>query len=990
MRGFGAILLALVLCVISSQANAEKRAALVIGNASYRNVPSLPNPLNDAKEIAALFRAAGFSVVEVRRDLGISEMRRAISDFAEVASDVDVAVIYFAGHGIEVDGLNYIIPVDAKLARDFDIEDETVSVDRLLKSIEPARQLRLVILDACRDNPFLKTMKRSIASRSVGRGLAKVEPAVSDTLIAFAAKAGSTAQDGDGKNSPFTLALLHNIASPGLDLRIAFGRVRDEVLKETNRRQEPFVYGSLGGSVVSIVDAPIIPPPLPTDEIVWNAIKDTGYPAIFEDFAKKFPASQRLAEALSRRDELKKRIADAAARVPPPPTADEIVWNAIRDSSHPAIFEDFVSKFPASAHLTDARVRRDELKKQIADAAARVPPPPTTDEIVWNAIKDANHPAIFEDFVSKFPSSPHLNAARARRDRLAEQIAAAQAPPPPPADEVVWNAIKASHDPAIFEEFASKYSTSRHLTDARQRGDELKKQIEAARPPPPPAADEVVWNAIKASHDPAIFEEFAGKYSTSPYLTDARQRRDELKKQIEATRPPPPPAADEVVWNAIKASHDPAIFEEFAGKYSTSPYLTDARQRRDELKKQIEATRPPPQPAADDIVWNAIKVSRDPAVFEEFMNKYPASPHLAEAGLRRDELKQQLAEAAARVPPPPATDEIVWEAIKDARAPQTFEEFLNKFPESSRQKEAKSRLDELKQSVVASLAPDQPLSDAANQHYRVKDGDIGLKVLSDSDEAALKQKAEFRECDKCPVMTVVPAGSFLMGSDDNGPKRASAKSSRHKVTFAHPFAVGRFAVTFDEWDACVADGGCKGYKPWDNGWGRGNRPVINVSWSDANSYTVWLSERTGKSYRLLSEAEREYVTRAGSQSPYWWGASVSRRQANYDDKASEDKASKGSPGQRTMPVDSFQPNPWGLYQVHGNIWEWVEDCVNEGYAGAPTDGTAWDSGHCERRVLRGGSWVSTASSVESGSRYGVQAEGRVSNVGFRVARTLKD
>src|SRR5665213_2319696 len=288
MRSLGAIILAVVLCGIAGQAHAEKRAALVIGNSSYRNVPSLANPVNDATEVAALFRSAGFSVVNARRDLGIPEMRRAISDFAEVAGDVDVAVIYFAGHGIEVDGANYIIPVDAKLSRDFDIEDETVSVERLLKSIEPARQLRLVILDACRDNPFLKTMKRTVASRSVGRGLAKVEPAVSDTLIAFAAKAGSVALDGDAKNSPFTTALLHNIASPGLDLRIAFGRVRDEVLKATNRKQEPFVYGSLGGSVISIVDAPKVAALLPTDEIVWNAIKDSSYPPIFDNFANTF------------------------------------------------------------------------------------------------------------------------------------------------------------------------------------------------------------------------------------------------------------------------------------------------------------------------------------------------------------------------------------------------------------------------------------------------------------------------------------------------------------------------------------------------------------------------------------------------------------------------------------------------------------------------------------------------------------------------------
>src|SRR3954453_4885159 len=262
MRSLGAIILALVLFGSADQAHAEKRAALVIGNSTYRNVPGLLNPVNDSAEVAALFRSAGFAVVNLRRDLGISDLRRAISDFAEVAGDVDVAVIYFAGHGIDVDGANYVIPVDAKLSRDFDIEDEAVSIDRLLKAIEPARQLRLVILDACRDNPFAKTMKRTVASRSLGRGLARVEPAGANTLIAFAAKGGSTASDGNSKNSPFTAALLKNLAQPGLELGKAFRLVRDQVMDATDNKQEPFVYGSLGGNDVALVAGPAAAPPV--------------------------------------------------------------------------------------------------------------------------------------------------------------------------------------------------------------------------------------------------------------------------------------------------------------------------------------------------------------------------------------------------------------------------------------------------------------------------------------------------------------------------------------------------------------------------------------------------------------------------------------------------------------------------------------------------------------------------------------------------------
>ena len=242
--------------LVSEPAFAEKRVALVLGNSAYQNVAPLANPVNDSARIAATLKDAGFDVVDSRRDLPAAETRRALRDFADRARDADIAVVYYAGHGIEVDGGNYLIPVDARLERDTDIYDEGLSLDRILIAIEPAKKLRLVILDACRDNPFARTMKRTVASRAIGQGLAKVEPTSPNVLIAYSAKAGSTAADGDGKNSPFTAALSHHLTKPGLDVRRAFGFVRDDVLKTTGNKQEPFVYGSLGGEDVPLVPAP--------------------------------------------------------------------------------------------------------------------------------------------------------------------------------------------------------------------------------------------------------------------------------------------------------------------------------------------------------------------------------------------------------------------------------------------------------------------------------------------------------------------------------------------------------------------------------------------------------------------------------------------------------------------------------------------------------------------------------------------------------------
>ena len=245
--------------LVCGPALAEKRVALVLGNSAYQNVAPLSNPVNDSTRIAATLKEAGFDVVDSRRDLSAIDTRRALRDFADRARDADIAVVYYAGHGIEVDGGNYLIPVDAKLERDTDVYDEALSLDRILVAMEPAKKLRLVILDACRDNPFSRTMKRTVASRAIGQGLAKVEPTSPNVLIAYSAKAGSTAADGDGKNSPFTAALSQHLTKPGLDVRRAFGFVRDEVLKTTGNKQEPFVYGSLGGDDVPLVPAPARP-----------------------------------------------------------------------------------------------------------------------------------------------------------------------------------------------------------------------------------------------------------------------------------------------------------------------------------------------------------------------------------------------------------------------------------------------------------------------------------------------------------------------------------------------------------------------------------------------------------------------------------------------------------------------------------------------------------------------------------------------------------
>src|SRR5712672_1048741 len=261
MRWLAAFVTAfLAVCLANQAALAGKRVALVIGNSSYQNVAALTNPANDATAITEMFRKASFDVVESRRDLKYMDMRRALRDFADKARGADIAVIYFAGHGLDVDGTNYAVPVDATLERDIDVDDEAVSLNRILLAAEPATKLRLIILDACRDNPFARKMKRTLASRALSRGLVGVEANKPNTFIAFAAKEGSTAADGDGNNSPFSAALVKYLTKPGLDIRKAFGFVRDDVMSATGNQQEPYTTNSLGGNDVALVPAPASPP----------------------------------------------------------------------------------------------------------------------------------------------------------------------------------------------------------------------------------------------------------------------------------------------------------------------------------------------------------------------------------------------------------------------------------------------------------------------------------------------------------------------------------------------------------------------------------------------------------------------------------------------------------------------------------------------------------------------------------------------------------
>ncbi|MCK1389745.1 caspase family protein [Bradyrhizobium sp. 1] len=323
-----AVLLATSLSFVRPGLAQQTRVALVIGNGAYEKVPELPNPTRDAADVGRALERLDFKVTQVKNATA-QEMRKAVVEFGRAAEGADLAVVFYAGHGMEVGGENWLIPISAELRSDSDIESEAISLRSVSLQVSKARKLGLVILDACRNNPFAAKMKRSIATRAVARGLAPTEPS-DNVLIAYAARDGTTASDGDGRNSPFTASLLRHIETPGLEISFLFRRVRDDVMIATKREQQPFVYGSLSKEEIYLkapagsAQAPAVSSPAPAapaeDEKFWLAIQTSTVAGPYEEFLARYSRSGHAVEARQRIRDIK--ASEVAAVSPASPASD--------------------------------------------------------------------------------------------------------------------------------------------------------------------------------------------------------------------------------------------------------------------------------------------------------------------------------------------------------------------------------------------------------------------------------------------------------------------------------------------------------------------------------------------------------------------------------------------------------------------------------------------------------------------------------------------
>ncbi len=370
------ILLLLSAGTAAAQESGGARVALVIGNSNYQAVGLLPNPASDATAIGEALERLGFDVT-IGLDLDYAGIRRALQDFELEVATAEMAVVFYAGHGIEIDGVNYLIPIDAQLKRDTHVLDETVPLDRVITAIEQAGALRLIILDACRDNPFAAQMEMTGATRSIGRGLARVEPGGS-TMIAYAAREGTTADDGDGEHSPFTIALLQHLETPGLEISFVFRRVRDDVMEATGGAQEPIVYASLGREEIYFIAAGAPPVPvqpqlavanepgniaaayqaaLAIDTIeAWETFLRYYATGLYADLARA--ALNKLREERPQGADLAMLAPPAAPVIAPPPDADPAAA-AVAECDRYAAYEYDLDRPEGVAPVSDAALRRN-------------------------------------------------------------------------------------------------------------------------------------------------------------------------------------------------------------------------------------------------------------------------------------------------------------------------------------------------------------------------------------------------------------------------------------------------------------------------------------------------------------------------------------------------------------------------------------------------------------------------------------------------------
>ena len=457
----------------------------------------------------------------------------------------------------------------------------------------------------------------------------------------------------------------------------------------------------------------------------------------------------------------------------------------------------------------------------------------------------------------------------------------------------------------------------------------------------------------------------------------------------QATTEPPAPQAtrspeEEARWRAALNADTPFGYQQFIENYPESIHIDQARVHLERLDHQA---------------WGRAQAEGTREAIESYLETFPGGLHVADAelalnGIQRAEEaeRQRLEEEALR-------DDAAWESARRTRTPEAIDSYLAEWPGGRNADEARELRAEIRRAADDRRAFEaaRKLHDRTSYQAYIDAFPSGAHVaaaLEAIDSLTLRPGKSFRDCADCPTMMVLPAGSFWQGSDEGAPRALKKETPRRMVTFDEPFAIGVFEITFEQWDRCVSAGACS-TAPRDNGWGRGTRPVIMVSWNDAREYTAWLSELTGQRYSLPSESQWEYAARAGEEGDWQGGDPALLCQfANVAGGESGFRWQHGdcsdTAALQTLPVGSLRANAFGLHDTIGNVAEWTRDCMNLSYLDAPTDGSAWSRGICSSRMTRGGSWFTGSREIRLPARFNLKNGDRNDFTGFRVVRAVEE
>ena len=1028
---------------------AAPRVALVIGNATYAHVPALGNPLNDAEDVGAAFERLDYSVTRIKNaDNGA--LRRGLLDFSRAASASEMAVVFYAGHGIEVGGRNYLVPVDARLASDHMVEVEAVSLESVSRSVEGASMLGLVILDACRENPFKKSMqRRGGATRTVERGLAREAPS-GDTIVAYAAKHGTTADDGAGqRNSPYTKALLAHLEEPGVDVGKMFRKVRDAVRASTGRAPgSVHVRVAVGQRDVFLAAEPA-PEPAPSrqpslasgsgpalvtaedlaaqrlrgnqellfwerEKLFWESVKDSEDPADVQAYRDKY------SKGTSR------GTYDAAGAQPAEAAEGFSAGGAA--SPEPAVA--VVASGTASAKELESSLGlgREERRwvQQGLELLGYSPGPADgrfgarTRKAIRTYQKEKGEPET--GYVTRAQSDALMamtkeeavrvkkESQRRERERLAEERRAAERR----ADDAAIARAKSLGTMEAYREYMSSYPGGRHVVEARERESALRAEAErlerernlralaeeAARVKKESQrrererlaeerraaerrADDAAIARAKSLGTVQAYREYMSSHPGGRHVVEARQRESALRAEAER----------------LERERDLRALAEEAARVKKE----SQRRERERLAEERRAAKR----HADDAAYARAKSLGTVQAYREYMSSYPGGRHVVEVRQRESALRAE----AERLERERDLRALAEEAARVKKESQRRER--ERLAEERRA--AKRHADDAAYARAKSLGTVQAYREYMSSYPGGRHV-VEVRRLRAKAEAR-ERKMPWKDCPECPELVGVPGGSYMMGSPRGEKGRYRNEGPVHRVTLSKPIAVGVYEVTRGEWSvfasetghsagsSCLMDEGGQWKKHSGSGWRNPGfsqeerEPVVCVSWEDTQAYVGWLSKKTGHAYRLLSESEWEYAARGGTSTSRYWGERRKGqcRHANGMDQAVKRRygdwnwiiASCDDGHAHTSTVGSYRPNEYGLYDMLGNVWEWVGDCWHDSYKGAPADGSAWTRGEdCGRRVSRGGSWNYPPRDVRSAKRNGSYSGAKHNGTGFRVVRTL--